>query len=122
MLTVRLLFYSVDFFICSYDNSSDGQLVARYHKQNLYFEKAFDVPPSPELITFDTPFAGRFGVLTCFDLMFREPAVGLVERVKEDTRQACMSFEPTPKLPNLLPINPPSPPRACASWSTPPPG
>ncbi|XP_056439278.1 biotinidase [Gadus chalcogrammus] len=60
--------------------SSDGQLVARYHKQNLYFEKAFDVPPSPELITFDTPFAGRFGVLTCFDLMFREPAVGLVER------------------------------------------
>ncbi|CAL8296363.1 unnamed protein product [Lota lota] len=60
--------------------SSDGQLVARYHKQNLYFEKAFDMPPSPELITFDTPFAGQFGVLTCFDLMFHKPAVALVER------------------------------------------
>ncbi|XP_070841178.1 biotinidase-like [Chaetodon trifascialis] len=38
---------------------SDGLLVARYHKYNLYFEKAFDTPPQPEIITFDTPFAGR---------------------------------------------------------------
>ncbi|KAI1902511.1 hypothetical protein AGOR_G00045510 [Albula goreensis] len=60
--------------------SADGTLVARYRKQNLYFEAAFDVPPLPQLVTFDTPFAGRFGVLTCFDLLFAEPAVGLVER------------------------------------------
>ncbi|KAM4630378.1 biotinidase [Polymixia lowei] len=59
---------------------SDGLLVARYHKHNLYFEKAFDKPPSPEIITFDTPFAGRFGVLTCFDLLFHEPTVTLLER------------------------------------------
>ncbi|XP_029919300.1 biotinidase [Myripristis murdjan] len=60
--------------------SSDGLLVARYHKHNLYFEKAFDKPPHPEIITFDTPFAGRFGVLTCFDLLFHEPTVTLVKR------------------------------------------
>uniref|UniRef100_UPI003AAB093A biotinidase n=1 Tax=Centroberyx gerrardi TaxID=166262 RepID=UPI003AAB093A len=59
---------------------SDGLLVARYHKHNLYFEKAFDQPPRPEIITFDTPFAGKFGVLTCFDLLFHEPTVTLVER------------------------------------------
>ncbi|KAM3858429.1 biotinidase [Diretmus argenteus] len=59
---------------------SDGLLVARYHKHNLYFEKAFDQPPRPEIITFDTPFAGRFGVLTCFDLLFHEPTVTLLER------------------------------------------
>uniref|UniRef100_A0A3Q3LW19 Biotinidase n=1 Tax=Mastacembelus armatus TaxID=205130 RepID=A0A3Q3LW19_9TELE len=60
--------------------SSDGQLVARYHKQNLYFENSFDTPPQPEIITFDTPFAGKFGLLICFDILFHEPTVTLVER------------------------------------------
>lgn len=56
-------------------------LVARYHKQNLYFEQAFDCPPKPEIITFDTPFAGRFGLITCFDILFQEPAITLVNKV-----------------------------------------
>ncbi|XP_019118201.2 biotinidase [Larimichthys crocea] len=60
--------------------SSDGLLVARYHKYNLYFEMAFDTPPQPEIITFDTPFAGRFGLLTCFDILFHEPTVTLVKK------------------------------------------
>ncbi|KAJ8377205.1 hypothetical protein AAFF_G00265000 [Aldrovandia affinis] len=59
--------------------SSAGALVARYRKQNLYFEAAFDTPPDRALITFHTPFAGRFGVLTCFDLLFARPAAALVE-------------------------------------------
>lgn len=60
--------------------SSDGLLVARYHKQNLYFEDAFDMPPQPEIITFDTPFAGKFGLITCFDILFHMPTVTLVEK------------------------------------------
>lgn len=56
--------------------------MARYHKYNLYFENAFDKPPQPEIITFDTPFAGRFGLLTCFDILFSEPTVTLLKRVK----------------------------------------
>lgn len=60
--------------------SSDGLLVARYHKHNLYFEEAFNTPPQAEIITFDTPFAGKFGLIICFDILFREPAVTLVER------------------------------------------
>ncbi|XP_042363156.1 biotinidase [Plectropomus leopardus] len=59
---------------------SDGMLVARYHKYNLYFEEAFDMPPKPEIVIFDTPFAGRFGLLICFDILFREPTVTLVEK------------------------------------------
>ncbi|XP_060948439.1 biotinidase [Limanda limanda] len=59
---------------------SDGQLVARYHKHNLYFEDAFDSPPQPEIITFETPFAGTFGLLICFDILFKEPTVTLLER------------------------------------------
>ncbi|XP_010871622.2 biotinidase [Esox lucius] len=59
---------------------SDGSLVARYHKHNLYFEKAFDAPPRLEVVTFDTPFAGKFGVLTCFDILFHDPAVRLLDQ------------------------------------------
>ncbi|XP_044026936.1 biotinidase-like [Siniperca chuatsi] len=60
--------------------SSDGLLVARYHKQNLYFEESFDTPPKAEIITFETPFAGRFGLMICFDILFHDPTVALVER------------------------------------------
>ncbi|KAM9336588.1 biotinidase-like [Symphorus nematophorus] len=60
--------------------SSDGLLVARYHKQNLFFEDSYDTPPQPEIITFDTPFAGRFGMMICFDILFHDPTIALVEK------------------------------------------
>ncbi|XP_036999843.2 biotinidase [Artibeus jamaicensis] len=58
--------------------SSNGTLVDRYRKQNLYFEAAFDTPFQVDHVTFDTPFAGRFGVFTCFDVLFFQPAVSLL--------------------------------------------
>uniref|UniRef100_A0A8I3WR37 Biotinidase n=1 Tax=Callithrix jacchus TaxID=9483 RepID=A0A8I3WR37_CALJA len=58
--------------------SSNGTLVDRYRKHNLYFEAAFDVPLQVDHTTFDTPFAGRFGVFTCFDILFFSPAVRLL--------------------------------------------
>lgn len=60
---------------------SDGLLLARYHKQNLFFEESFDTPPELEIITFDTPFAGKFGLFTCFDILFHDPPIVLVEKV-----------------------------------------
>ncbi|TRY72895.1 hypothetical protein DNTS_021710 [Danionella cerebrum] len=56
-----------------------GFIVGQYHKQNLYFEAAFNTPPKMEYVTFSTPFAGRFGVFTCFDILFQDPAVTLVK-------------------------------------------
>lgn len=58
-----------------------GCLVARYHKQNLFLSEAIvlDSPPSIEHAVFDTEF-GRFGTFTCFDAVFRSPAVDLVEQ------------------------------------------
>uniref|UniRef100_A0A8C0HRB1 Biotinidase n=1 Tax=Buteo japonicus TaxID=224669 RepID=A0A8C0HRB1_9AVES len=60
--------------------NDDGMLVATYRKHNLYFEYAFDTPPEPDYEVFDTPFAGKFGMFTCFDILFFEPAVNLIRR------------------------------------------
>nr|XP_054495104.1 biotinidase [Agelaius phoeniceus] len=57
---------------------ADGALLATYRKHNLYFESAFDTPAQPDHALFDTPFAGRFGMFTCFDILFYEPAVSLI--------------------------------------------
>ncbi|KAI8497906.1 Biotinidase [Branchiostoma belcheri] len=66
-----------------FDN--EGTLVARYHKEHLFMsELQFNRPPSVEFTTFQTPF-GKFGVFTCFDVLFRDPAVGLVEDYGVDT-------------------------------------
>ncbi|OCT56440.1 hypothetical protein XELAEV_18000104mg [Xenopus laevis] len=57
---------------------SDGKLVARYHKYNLFLgEIQFNVPPEPEMVTFETPF-GKFGIFICFDILFYKPAAALV--------------------------------------------
>ncbi|KFO32282.1 Pantetheinase [Fukomys damarensis] len=58
---------------------SQGKLVARYHKQNLFMgEEQFDTPKEVEIVTFDTAF-GKFGIFTCFDILFHDPAVTLVK-------------------------------------------
>ncbi|XP_077208741.1 pantetheinase-like isoform X2 [Paroedura picta] len=63
----------------------DGKLVARYHKFNLFMsETQFDIPKEPELVTFNTSF-GKFGIFTCFDILFHDPAVSLVSKLKVDT-------------------------------------
>uniref|UniRef100_A0A8C8RP48 Biotinidase n=1 Tax=Pelusios castaneus TaxID=367368 RepID=A0A8C8RP48_9SAUR len=60
--------------------NANGTLVASYRKQNLYFEHAFNTPPEVDHTLFDTPFAGKFGMFTCFDILFYEPAVSLIKK------------------------------------------
>ncbi|XP_015682688.1 pantetheinase isoform X1 [Protobothrops mucrosquamatus] len=63
----------------------EGKLVARYHKFNLFqLEHQFDFPKEPELVTFNTSF-GKFGLFTCFDILFHDPAVALVSQLSVDT-------------------------------------
>ncbi|XP_069768862.1 biotinidase [Narcine bancroftii] len=59
--------------------NAEGFLIAKYRKQNLYFEDAFNTPKVVEHVIFNTPFAGIFGIFTCFDVLFYEPAVSLIE-------------------------------------------
>ncbi|XP_060046418.1 pantetheinase isoform X2 [Erinaceus europaeus] len=64
---------------------SQGKLVARYHKQNLFMnENYFNAPKEPEFVTFNTTF-GKFGIFTCFDILFHNPAISLVKDFHVDT-------------------------------------
>ncbi|XP_033748547.1 pantetheinase-like [Pecten maximus] len=55
----------------------NGTLIAKYHKQNLFFEYQFDFPSTTEVVTFNTPF-GLFGMFTCFDIIFHDPTIDLI--------------------------------------------
>ncbi|XP_017356095.1 vascular non-inflammatory molecule 3 isoform X1 [Cebus imitator] len=64
---------------------SQGKLVARYHKYNLFApEIQFDFPKNSEFVTFDTPF-GKFGIFTCFDIFSYDPAVVVVDEFQVDS-------------------------------------
>nr|XP_004651388.2 vascular non-inflammatory molecule 3 [Jaculus jaculus] len=64
---------------------SEGRLVARYHKYNLFApEIQFDFPKDSEVVTFDTPF-GKFGIFTCFDIFSHDPAVVVVQDFEVDS-------------------------------------
>ncbi|GAB6023861.1 Nitrilase, member 2 [Chamberlinius hualienensis] len=63
----------------------DGTLITNYYKINLYGEPMFDQPPTDSgSIYFDTSF-GRFGLLTCFDLLWYEPTIQVVQDYKVDS-------------------------------------
>ena len=59
---------------------TDGSFLAKYHKQHLYHEEAFNTPLKAEIVTFETSFGITFGVFTCFDMLFFDPAIELVEK------------------------------------------
>ena len=46
----------------------------RYHKYNLFGEFDMDRPDEPEIETFETDFGVKFGIFTCFDILFKSPA------------------------------------------------
>ncbi|KAK9504619.1 hypothetical protein O3M35_010915 [Rhynocoris fuscipes] len=55
-----------------------GTLIARYRKYNLFGEKFLNRTETPDFVTFDTDFGVTFGTFICFDIIFENPAVGLV--------------------------------------------
>lgn len=58
----------------------DGTFLAKYHKQHLFHEGQFNTPSECEYVTFTSGFGVRFGIFTCFDMLFKSPAVDLVEK------------------------------------------
>ncbi|KAG8189725.1 hypothetical protein JTE90_019673 [Oedothorax gibbosus] len=75
----------------------EGNIVGRYHKVQPYFE-VVNVPDCPEFTTFDTDF-GKFGMIVCFDSVFKSP-IQLVEEHNIDT----LLF-PTFWFDDIVPLN-----------------
>ena len=63
---------------------TDGALVARYRKQNLWGEAEMTIPQTCPTVSFNTTFGVTFGLLTCADLIYEAPALTLlnVDRVR----------------------------------------
>jgi hypothetical protein len=55
-----------------------GKLIGRYHKMHLFGEFHFDQPLTQDFSFFDTDFGVRFGMYICFDRLFRDPMIGLI--------------------------------------------
>ncbi|XP_049545833.1 vanin-like protein 2 isoform X2 [Anopheles darlingi] len=62
----------------------NGMVIARYRKFNLFKEPGTSITDAPELVTFDTDFGVRFGVFTCFDILFAAPTLQLVKQGLRD--------------------------------------
>ncbi|CAB3360106.1 Hypothetical predicted protein [Cloeon dipterum] len=58
---------------------SSGIVVSRYRKYNLFGEFALNTTTESDISIFEA-FGARFGMVTCFDLMFQHPAVTLVRK------------------------------------------
>ena len=60
---------------------TDGAFIVTYRKQNLYGEREMSTPLTPRCaeVTFNTTFGVRFGIFTCADLIYAQPAVRLLQ-------------------------------------------
>lgn len=62
-----------------FDGAAGGRLIAKYHKSHIwggYFNQ-----PNPVRTTFTSSFnpAIKFGMFVCYDMMFYEPAFGMID-------------------------------------------
>ena len=60
---------------------SNGSLLAKYHKAHLYGmeNNLFDRPISTPHVVFNTSFGVMFGTFTCFDILYCDPPLELLE-------------------------------------------
>jgi len=70
----------------------EGNLIARYHKYHLWGEYHSNVPEEQELVFFDTDFGARIGMYVCFDPVFKEPIIPLIEQFNVKTMALSIHF------------------------------
>ena len=58
-----------------------GRMAAKYHKSHEWpgLKPAYDQPANPSRVTYKTSFGVEFGLFICFDIMFQDPPVVLVD-------------------------------------------
>lgn len=60
----------------------NGTVVGKYRKINLYNSETVTLTAGSELSTFDTDFGVTFGMFTCFDILYKYPAIDILSRSK----------------------------------------
>ena len=60
--------------------SSKGQIIAHYHKFNVYEAPLIDQPMTAKAVTFQTDFGAKLGLLICFDINYELPAQELLDQ------------------------------------------
>lgn len=60
----------------------DGSLLAKYHKTHLYGDESriFDTPHPTPHVTFNTSFGVTFGIFTCYDILYCDPPLELLNK------------------------------------------
>lgn len=76
----------------------NGCIISRYRKINLFVEQLMDVVKEPEITTFDTDFGVTFGHFVCFDILFKSPAMDLINMNVSHILYPSMWFSEVPFL------------------------
>lgn len=76
----------------------NGCIVSRYRKYNLAVEPFMNITSTPEISTFETDFGVTFGHFICFDILFKSPAIDLIEKNITHFLYPSMWFSESPFL------------------------
>lgn len=63
-----------------FDNT--GKIAAKYRKINLYEED--ELTPGKDIVTFQSSFGVKFGIFTCYDILFKNPALDILSQDVND--------------------------------------
>lgn len=74
-------FWGENFYNTDVVFESDGKLIAKYHKIHLYSDEKVVFTPGNHTsgTSFTTKFGVTFGVFTCYDILFTDPAECLLD-------------------------------------------
>lgn len=76
----------------------NGAVISRYRKFHLFGELYTDAPLQPEISIFETDFNVKFGHFTCFDLIFEEPTLSLMNNNVTDILFPSLWYSELPFL------------------------
>ncbi|KAK4878068.1 hypothetical protein RN001_010574 [Aquatica leii] len=58
----------------------NGSVISKYRKFNLFGEYLMNRTKTADISIFETDFGEKFGTFTCFDILFKQPALDLIRK------------------------------------------
>lgn len=79
----------------------NGCIISRYRKYNLFVEPLMNITEQPDIAMFHTDFGVTFGHFICFDILFKSPAINLIDANVTHFLYPSMWYSETPFLTSL---------------------